>query len=179
MSLEGLPRKSTEDLMVSNRGVLPSPERLGTGHWEARIKREIPTRRGSNLSEEFTRCVQEEVDWDEPVSDEDEYVDNSPAGLGIDVSCSPGFGEATFDSVSSLAAPFHPISGQRILPSTQARSPQSPLRPAEFDRTQGRAADGPDDLEEEGLAISVGSRRGRRKSILGKDIVQDWRPSSR
>ncbi|WVR05210.1 hypothetical protein IAU60_002222 [Kwoniella sp. DSM 27419] len=60
----------------SSRAMAPSPDRYGAKNWDTRLRQ--PLRRGSNLSEEYHRNVEEEeVDWIGPISDEDDY-DESP-----------------------------------------------------------------------------------------------------
>ncbi|WVQ98761.1 hypothetical protein IAU59_005892 [Kwoniella sp. CBS 9459] len=217
-------------------------------NWDPRLRG--PLRRGSNLSEEFTRGVEEEeVDWNGPISDEDDYEDEPPRGaavgltpsapnltpswrrssrdgLGLDmqqqqqqdqphlpiaqpVAAAPTLdpipdGSPANNSSGGLAIPPRP-SPINIIPSPDSasssshRSPsrassrlsQSPYR-SHFvgDRAKsplGRAEDvnsspirlalsrqtsasvlAADDDEDEGLAISIGSRRGRRSSMLGR-----------
>ncbi|ORY27162.1 kinase-like domain-containing protein [Naematelia encephala] len=71
---EAMPRRSTETLdsssNSSSHGIGPSPDRgLGLPAWETRLRE--PLRRGSNLSEDYT-LEQEEIDWNETLSDDDD-----------------------------------------------------------------------------------------------------------
>ncbi|OCF35480.1 CAMKK/ELM protein kinase [Kwoniella heveanensis BCC8398] len=212
-------------------------------NWDPRLRG--PLRRGSNLSEEFTRGVEEEeVDWNGPISDDDEYEEppragsttsgltpsapnfssswrrsssSSRDGLGLDMQqipiAQPVAAAPTLDPIpdgspanntnSGLAVPPRP-SPINIMPSpdnasSTHRSPsrassrlsqspyrshfagdraKSPLgRPEDVNSSPIRLALGrqtsasvlaADDDEDEGLAISIGSRRGRRSSMLGR-----------
>jgi hypothetical protein len=149
---DGLPRRSIELHDAAEPVSVPSPERYGT--WESRMKRHDPIRRGSNLSEDFTRGVQEEVDWDEALSDEEEYI-----GQPIQLAGLPA------------AVPPTPRSPSR----SSSRLSHSPLRPMHIDRARSplRAGQEVNEDDDQGLAFSIGSKRGRRASILEKAHTTD------
>ncbi|WVF72184.1 hypothetical protein IAT40_006996 [Kwoniella sp. CBS 6097] len=245
MSLDEMPPRQSLDAFESGSyspGKVmglnnPEPARQGgtavAWNWDPRLRG--PLRRGSNLSEEFTHGVEEEeVDWNGPISDDDEYEDppraalltpsapnfnstwrrSSRDGLGLDMQqipiAQPVAAAPTLDPIpdgspanngsSALAVPRpSPIN---IIPSpdnaSTHRSPsrassrlsqspyrshftgdraKSPLgRPEDVNSSPMRLALSrqtsasvlADDDEDEGLAISIGSRRGRRSSMLGR-----------
>ncbi|KAK8869777.1 hypothetical protein IAR55_000345 [Kwoniella newhampshirensis] len=75
------PSMDTIDSGSSHPGFGPIPDRPSGLGWESRL-RGGPLRRGSNLSEDFTRGVdEEEVDWNGSISDEDDYDDSSRSAL--------------------------------------------------------------------------------------------------
>lgn len=82
MSLESsLPRHSLEHVETGSRsssqGYIPSPDFPLPAGWESRFRTNA-SRRGSNLSEEFTnRVAEEEIDWDGSISDGDDYDDET------------------------------------------------------------------------------------------------------
>ena len=126
-----------------------SPERFGQR--ESRMKGPEPVRRGSNLSEDLPRRVQEEVDWDEAISDEEEYV-----------------GEPIPER--AVTAPSTPIIKHRSPSQSSSGLSHSPLRPMHVDRARSPLRTGlePEEEEDQGLAFSISSKRGRRPSVLEK-----------
>lgn len=136
MSLDEVrnPRPSTDTFESG------SPEVGVPGHhWGNHLRSEPTPRRGSNLSEEY-RGVLEEVDWNETLSDDDDY-----------------------DPV-----PMHRPSGIEGLQPTLSSS--GSLHPSALDADRQAAQGGPEHrldspIEDDGLAISVGSRRGRKGSM--------------
>ena len=246
---EGLPTRSMEAftssphspplaaLHIGDRGDRP---RAST--WEARLRNGPAIRRGSGLSEGFTRDVdEEEIDWNEPLSDDDEY-DGPPTKTGLTNSAPnlPLNWHQRGDDTLGLVDEPHPIpqtasiapsldsipdaspppmnaryneSGSELsnpAPSTPSLAPEfgyrsssrpntkvthsplrlifasertgSPLRAGEDPTTSpkrlglSRQTSDPvleDDEADEGLAISVGSRRGRKGSIFGKKSISE------
>ncbi|RSH94107.1 hypothetical protein EHS25_006761 [Saitozyma podzolica] len=84
------PRRSQETFessSYSSRGVMPSPDRSAFhgAPWESRLRAGPALRRGSNLSEEFARAVyegEEEVDWNESLTDDEEFDTEPPTRVG-------------------------------------------------------------------------------------------------
>jgi len=222
-------------------------DRLGRLAWESRLHKGAPIRRGSSLSEDYTRGVEEEeVDWTEPLSDDDDYCDPSlkPAlphnasnlalargwhqqdsdGLGLPLhdlsiahpaSAAPNLEPIPDDSPTGLvehpavtALEHHPLAsthssptsttfptefGYRPLSRASERGSHSPFRSSPApDRTRSplgfaedpktsplrlglnRRPSSPlfeNDDGDEGLAISIGSRRGRKESLLGRPSI--------
>ena len=246
-SLEGLPMPN----VAASESGFPSPgfgglpigdhlDRPGALTWESRLRNGSSIRRGSSLSEEFTRGVdEEEFDWNETLSDDDDYDDratkpvlpnsapnltphcrsssNGILGLEIDpLPIPPPASIAPTLAAIPVSSPLGPVdpaatpASPRPQPTNSA--PTSPSLPSEFghrspSRATARAAHSPlranfaadrarsplgvgedvksstmrlglsrqtsapmpeDGEADEGLAISIGSRRGRKVSILGK-----------
>ncbi|WWC89999.1 uncharacterized protein L201_004929 [Kwoniella dendrophila CBS 6074] len=93
ISLDEGPRRSMETFESGSyssqpRAFAPSPER-GTGqwNWDNRL-RAGPLRRGSNLSEEYRPVDEEEVDWNGPISDEDEYGEEPNNDINLETTSS-------------------------------------------------------------------------------------------
>ncbi|WRT67169.1 uncharacterized protein IL334_004135 [Kwoniella shivajii] len=231
ISLDEPPRLPSETFesgsYSSQRGFAPSPER-GMWNWDSRL-RSGPMRRNSNLSEEYTRPIdraldEEEVDWNGPISDDDDYDESSSSSrpippsapnftpswrrnsrdtLGLDIqlpTAQPVAVTPSLDPIpdgsplSNLSVPPRPapisISSTDSMQCTPSRASsrlsQSPYRSTfAGDRAKsplGVPEDSPrrlalsrqtsasilDDDEDEGLAISIGSRRGRKGSMLGR-----------
>nr|XP_031862772.1 uncharacterized protein CI109_001784 [Kwoniella shandongensis]KAA5529844.1 hypothetical protein CI109_001784 [Kwoniella shandongensis] len=233
---EGLPRSSrpsmdTTESGSSHPGFGPSPDRPGGLGWESRL-RGGPLRRGSNLSEEFTRNVDEEIDWAGSISDEDDYDDTMPStlppsapnltpgwrrargdGLALDIQPSPiaqpvsaapkldpipdgspsassnlpipqpnrasPFGETVPRSSSRASSRLSSSPFRTNVPGDRARSPLGVLDDPHTSPMRLNSGRRPsvsillDDDEDEGLAISVGSRRGRKGSMLGKKPAEE------
>jgi hypothetical protein len=204
MSLdEGLPRRSIDTLESSSYSSgRPGLEGLPEMSWESRLQQQAgPIRRGSQRSEDFIRGVQEEeVDWNETLSDGDEDVepDAGPVawrheGLGLStlqpVSTAPALQTIPDASPTGAVEPLHEASSlelpQRATSRTSSRGSHSPYR-ANFQPERTRSPLGRTEEvstsplrlrqtvveeDDEGLAISIGSKRGRKGSMLGSKSI--------
>lgn len=239
MSLDdGMPRQSLETFDSESYSPRLGPvatdlDRLGGLAWQSRLNARPGVRRGSSMSEEFSRGVaEEEVDWSEPISDEEEEVESTSLplkasmlevrsrhqadeGLPLDpqtipypqssaLALSPAIGVSPESLYSSTRGPAARSSRSITSPTSidtsgglQKRSslrgnPHSPSpyrtgneeerRKSSLSRNQDdrRSASRPQgnrqtsdswsdqNDEDEGLAISVGSRRGRKGSMRPK-----------
>lgn len=99
-----------------------SDDRLGGLTWESRRRDRPVVRRGSSISEDFTRGVdEEEVDWTEPLSDDDEY--GHPTTRAALPQSAPNFGQGWRQAGTDIL-------GLEVVPRTpQSTSPAPVLGP--------------------------------------------------
>lgn len=183
------PHRRSEDRKTSldDTAVRQSPESSSQSGFQTQLEDLGPREEAYTRSEATRRITpeharpldNEDVDWTESLSDDDDDVYEAPSRSVVSfdrgVSWNP---DQRYDSfpASPLPTQSHGMTSPADTQRTRAESsvvsidqdpPQSPDQPKRLQDTFHRTDHAPQLDEDEGLAISTSSRRGRKASVVG------------